>query len=115
MPFRGYVVDNAGLAQPATDGITAATPIGSAPTLNAIINRVTTCPSGGIVVLPPSAAGAWITVINGQATNALLVNCSGSVDVINNLAQGTGFSVAALKTVVCTCPAVGSWWTNLSA
>jgi len=99
------------------DGLTA-TPSGTQSTsllLTAQINRVSTVASAADgVKLPPSVAGAQITVINDAATNAMQVFGT-APDTINDVATATGVSQAAQKSAIYSCSVAGKWYRNLSA
>lgn len=82
---------------------------GSAVALAGMINRVTTCPSSGGVLLPASAGGLMITVINSGA-NTLSVFPAGS-DTINSLAASAAFLVPAGGVALFNCTVAGSWFT----
>ncbi|KVU10666.1 hypothetical protein WK62_05220 [Burkholderia ubonensis] len=88
---------------------------GSATPLPAMINRVTAVASAGdSVVLPASAAGLQLMVVNATATNSMNV-FPASGDAINALSVNTAFAVAAGKTAEFYCTNAGQWHTILSA
>ncbi len=88
---------------------------GSATPLPAMINRVTTVASAGdSVVLPASAPGLMVMVVNATATNSMNVFPAGA-DAINALAASTAFAVAAGKTAEFYCTNSGQWHSLLSA
>lgn len=87
----------------------------SALLLTAAINRVSTVANANdSVKLPPSTAGASITVINGAASNSMQVFGT-SPDTVNDVATGTGVAQAAGKTAIYSCPVAGKWYRLLSA
>lgn len=88
---------------------------GSATPLPAMINRVTTVASAGdSVVLPASAPGLMVMVVNATATNAMNVFPNGT-DQINVLGASAAFSLAASKTAEFYCTNAGQWHSLLSA
>ncbi|CAM2142677.1 conserved protein of unknown function [Pararobbsia alpina] len=109
---------SAGFAtETALNGITAHAGGGqsSATPLPASINRVTTVASANdSVLLPASAPGMILTVVNATATNAMAVFPAGT-DAINALSASTAFSVAAGKTATFYCTNAGQWHSILSA
>jgi hypothetical protein len=79
--------------------------------LTAQNNRITTvATSGDSVVLPPSAPGMEIFVINHGA-NPLQIYGLGS-DTINDVASGTGVSMMQNSLVLFICVTKGSWYTE---
>lgn len=101
--------------QTALNGITAHSGGGqtNATPLTAMINRVTTVAAAAdSVLLPASAPGMEITVVNATATNAMTVYPTGS-DTIN--AAATSFSVVAAKTATFYCTNAGQWHSLLTA
>lgn len=81
---------------------------GSAFALTAQVNRVTTVAApGDSVLLPASAAGLQIVVINNGA-NAMQVFGAGT-DTINGIATATGVSQIVNSVVQYNCSVVGSW------
>jgi hypothetical protein len=84
--------------------------------LNSQFNYVATVGGAGYsVLLPVSAPGHQITVINAQATNALNVfpNAGGTgTEKINALAANAAFSLGASKSVDFQCYVAGQWYTN---
>ena len=108
---QGYTTETAlnGITAHAGGGQSSATP------LPAMINRVTTVASAGdSVLLPASAPGMELTVVNATATNAMNVFPNGT-DAINALSASTAFSVAAGKTATFYCTNAGQWHSILSA
>jgi hypothetical protein len=101
----------------ALDGLTAHAGggQGSATALPASINRFTTVASANdSAVLPASAPGMQITVVNATATNSMNV-FPASGDAINALSANAAFGVAAGKTATFFCTAAGQWHTILTA
>ncbi len=101
----------------ALNGITAHAGGGqsSATPLPAMINRVTTVATAAdSVVLPPSAPGLVIVVVNAAASNSMNVFPNGT-DAINALAASTAFAVAAGKTCEFYCTNAGQWHSLLSS
>ena len=88
---------------------------GSATLLTAMMNRVTTVASANdSVILPTSANGMSLTIINAAATNSMnLFPATG--ETINSLGANAAFAVAAGKTVEAYCCTAGQWHTILSA
>lgn len=88
---------------------------GSATPLVAMINRITTVAAAGdSVVLPTSAPGLMVMVVNATATNAANVFPLGT-DAINALGASAAFSLAAGKTAEFYCTNTGQWHSILSA
>lgn len=88
---------------------------GSATALPAAINRVTTVASAAdSVVLPASAPGLQIMVVNATATNSMNV-FPASGDAINALSANAAFAVAATKVATFYCTNAGQWHTILTA
>ncbi len=88
---------------------------GSATPLTASLNRVTTVGSANdSVVLPASAVGLEITVVNAAASNSMNV-FPASGEAINALSANTAFAVAAGKTATFYCTNTGQWHSILSA
>jgi hypothetical protein len=100
-------VDN--LTAKAGGGQSGATP------LTAMMNRVVTVASAAdSVLLPASAAGMNLTVINAHASNSMnMFPATG--ETINALSANAAFAVAAGKTVEVYCVSAGQWHTILSA
>ena len=105
------------LTQSSVDSITAHAGggQGSATPLTAMINRVTTVATANdSVLLPVSANGMSLTVINATASNSMnMFPASG--EAINALGANAAFAVAAGKTVEAYCVTAGQWHTILSA
>jgi hypothetical protein len=79
------------------------------------IARVTVVASAGdSVILPASAPGLEITVVNAAAANSMNVFPAVG-DAINALGANTAFAVAAGKTCTFYCATSGQWHTQLSA
>jgi hypothetical protein len=77
--------------------------------LTATINRVTTVATAAdSVLLPAARAGAFVTVINAAAANAMNVFPQ-TGQVINALAANTALSVVANRTVTFFCAVDGTW------
>ena len=89
-------------------GQTGATPM--TKTLNRIATVATIADS---VMLPPSAAGLLLFVVNG-ATNSMQVFGAGT-DTINDVTYGTGVAHAGGKSAIYFCPVAGKWYRVLSA
>lgn len=88
---------------------------GSATALPAMINRVTTVGTAAdSVVLPASAPGLQIIVINAAASNSMNV-FPASGESINALSANTAFAVAANKTATFYCTNSGQWHSVLTA
>lgn len=101
----------------ATDAITAHAGGGqaSATALTSTINRVSTVATAAdSVKLPASAAGLYVMLVNGAATNSMQVFGSGT-DTINDVATGTGVAQAAGVSAIYFCPVAGKWYRVLSA
>lgn len=101
------------------DGITAHAGGGQANAFpipgNVQIARVTVVASGNdSVLLPPSAPGLEITVVNATAATSMNVYATGA-EVINAIAANSPFAVAGTKTVTFYCATAGQWHTQLSA
>lgn len=107
-----------GLAtQSVQDGLTAKAGggQGGGPTINRMINRVTTVATAAdSVTLPASAKGLTITLVNAAAANSMNV-FPNTGDAINALAANTAFALAAGKTATFYCTASGQWHSILSA
>lgn len=88
---------------------------GGGPTINRMINRITTVATAAdSVTLPASIAGMQITIINAAAANSMNV-FPATGDVINALGANTAFAVAANKTATFYCTAAGQWHSVLTA
>lgn len=75
------------------------------------VNRVTTVATpGDSVMLPPSAAGLTIIVIN-NGTNPMQVYGAGT-DTIDGVATATGVSQMQGSNVIYVCTTAGAWTTN---
>lgn len=75
----------------------------------AVINRFTTVASANdSALLPASAAGLYVVVINNTA-NAMQIYGSGT-DTINGVATGTGISLTANSVGIYFCPVAGVWF-----
>lgn len=83
---------------------------GGALLLPALVNRVTTAAASTGVLLPVSAAGLVVTVINRGANN-LKIYGSGT-DVINSIATATGTTQQPNSITVYTCTVAGNWETD---
>ena len=107
-----------GLAtQSAQDGLTAKAGggQGGGPTINRMINRVTTVATAAdSITLPVSARGLTITIVNAAAANSMNV-FPNTGDAINALAANAAYALAAGKTATFYCTAAGQWHTVLSA
>lgn len=100
----------------AEDSITAKAGGGktNARVLTAQVNRITVCATAAdSVLLPPSAAGLSVTVINSGAASAQVFGAG--IDTINGVATGTGVSQAAGVTVTYICLTAGAWFTLVGA
>ena len=83
----------------------------SATPLTSTISRVTTGAAiGASVMLPASAPGLDILVIN-SAANSITVFGSGS-DTLNGLASGVGVSQMISSMVLYACTTLGAWFTE---
>ena len=101
----------------ATDAIAAVNPgaQGTAILLTTTINRVTTVPAAASgVILPASAPGLEVTIVNAHASNSITVFAQGS-DTIDGTAGSTGYVQAATKTATYFCTVAGAWHKQLSA
>lgn len=99
-----------------TEGITAtaAGTQANSVQLTTSINRITTVATlNDGILLPVSAPGVSITIINAGA-NGLKLFAVGT-DTINGTAGATGIALAAGKTLTAYCTAAGAWHTMLSA
>ena len=86
----------------------------SGPTINRMLNRVTTVATAGdAITLPASARGLSITVVNAGANSMNVFPFTG--DAVNALGANTAFALAAGKTATFYCTAVGQWHSILSA
>lgn len=82
--------------------------------LTAGINRVTVCATlADSSLLPPSFAGARLTVSNFGAASMNVFPATG--EQINALGANAAFAVAAGKAALFECPVVGTWQSILSA
>ena len=85
------------------------------PTINRMLNRITTVATAGdSVTLPASARGLSITVVNAASANSMNV-FPFTGDAVNALGANTAFALAAGKTATFYCTAVGQWHSILSA
>lgn len=112
-PTFGSLFLTALLNESSTDTIVAHAGGGQAlaTPLTKEVNRVTTVATAGdSVLLPPSAAGLTIMVINHGA-NAMQVFGSGS-DTINDVAAATGVPQMIGSLVIYTCVTAGAWYTE---
>lgn len=101
------------LFESATDTITAHAGGGqaSATPLTKELNRLTTvATTGDSVLLPPSAAGLTIIVINHGANPAQVFG-SGS-DTIDDQAAATGVSQMQGSVTIYSCTTAGAWYSN---
>lgn len=101
------------LNESATDAIVAHAGGGQAlaTPLTKEINRIVTVATpGDSVLLPPSANGLTIMVINHGA-NAMQVFGSGA-DTVNDVAAATGVSQMPGSLVIYTCVTAGAWYTE---
>lgn len=107
-----------GLAtQSVQDGLTAKAGggQGGGPTINRMINRVTTVATAAdSTTLPASAKGLTITMVNAAAANSMNVFPAVG-DAINALGANAAFALAAGKTATFFCTAAGQWHSILSA
>lgn len=99
-----------GLAtESAANGVSAAgTTQGTATLLSSLINRITTVGANAGVVLPASAAGLIITVINSGANTLSVYPDTGST--INGLGTNIPTLLPVGQTVTLFCPVAGSWF-----
>jgi hypothetical protein len=86
-----------------------ATPIRSALTLIAVCAT-----AGDSVMLPPAVGGQMLWMTNAGAASAQLFASIGA-DTINGVANGTGISLAAGKSITLMSPLAGAWFGILSA
>ena len=97
--------------QSSQDGLTAKAGggQGGGPTINRMINRVTTVATAAdSVTLPASATGMTITVINAAAANSMnMFPATG--ETINGGAANAALAVAANKTASGYCAGTGNW------
>lgn len=84
--------------------------------LTTVLNRVVTVAAANdSVLLPPSAAGLQIDIVNAHATNALSVYPAGS-DAVNSNGSSGPYSLAAGKRATFSCSGAGvPWHVALSA
>jgi hypothetical protein len=81
--------------------------------LTAQVNRVTTVANAAdSVLLPASAPGLWVVVVNSGA-NAMQVFGKGT-DTIDGVATATGVSQSAGFAVMYTCVTAGAWFASAS-
>ncbi|MGH6716158.1 MAG: hypothetical protein ACREDC_08235 [Bradyrhizobium sp.] len=107
-----------GILQSVTNGITATAggTQAAAVALMTMINRVATVATGAdSVALPRAIAGMMVLVINDGANSVDVYTVNGGTDVINALSDATAYALAATKSALFFCPAVGQWCTLLSA
>jgi hypothetical protein len=85
----------------------------TATLLTADTNLVNVVPSGGAVKLPRAESGRSITVINGQATNALTiwpyVGDGINTQSINTILTG---NLAVNTAIIFYCGVQGTWWSK---
>jgi hypothetical protein len=85
---------------------------GSAYPITKMISRVSVVASANdSVVLPVSAAGTQITVLNGAASNSMNV-FPASGEAVNSLGANAAFAAAAGTVTIFTCVTAGVWWTK---
>lgn len=95
---------------PAANSITAFAGGGqsSATALTAQVNRITTCATtADSVRLPASAAGLIVEIVNAGAASAQVYGAS--TDTIDEVATGTGVSLAAAARAHYFCVVAGKW------
>lgn len=105
------------MTESAVNGITAFAGggQGSAVSLPAMMNRVTTVASANdSVKLPLATVGLSVTAVNAAAANSMNVFPS-TGDAINALGANAAFAVTANKTVTFFCVSAGVWHSILSA
>lgn len=98
------------IQQLAVDNITARAGGGkaSATALTGQINRIATVATAAdSALLPASAAGLWVIVINDGANAAQIFGAG--TDTINGVATGTGVSQGAGYTTIYSCAVAGKW------
>lgn len=95
----------------AANGLTAAgTTQANALATTTQTTRLTTVAAGTGILLPPSAAGLEVMVINHGA-NAVMVYGAGT-DTIDDIATATGVSQMQNSLVIYTCANAGSWYSE---
>lgn len=88
---------------------------GGGPTINRMLNRVTTVATAGdSITLPVSVSGLQLTVVNAAGANSMNV-FPASGEQINALGANAAFALAAGKTLTLYCVTAGQWHTILSA
>lgn len=88
---------------------------GGGPTINRMINRVTTVATAAdSVTLPVSVAGMQVTIINAAAANSMNV-FPATGEAINALSANTALAVAANKTATFYCATAGTWHSVVTA
>lgn len=103
--------------QAGADNLTAHAGGGQVPgtPCTGILNRFTTVATAAdSALLPPSIAGADITVVNAAGVNSMNVFPAVG-DAINALGANAAFALAAGKTVTFYCVTAGQWHSILSA
>jgi hypothetical protein len=88
---------------------------GGGPTINRMINRVTTVASAAdSITLPASVSGMQIVAINAAGVNSMNV-FPATGEQINALGANAAFALAAGKTAQFNCVTAGQWHSILSA
>lgn len=119
IPSRVLSSGNSGLATTSIcgDAATALTAAGSnqatALQLSAVYNTVGTTASSTGVLLPPSEAGAMVTVHNDGANTLQVYAPVGST--IDTIASATGVSIATTKRRLFICTSSTTWSSLLGA
>ena len=100
-----------------TTGVSAAgTTLATATALAAVTNLVSTVASGSGVKLPTAATvNDWCFVYNDGGANSLLVYPDASTSKINQLAVGTGITLAPNTACIFVKVTSTRWIANLSA
>jgi hypothetical protein len=84
---------------------------GGGPTINRMMNRITTVATAAdSITLPLSVAGMQVMVTNAAAVNSMNV-FPGVGDAINALATNAAFALTVGKTVTFVCYTSGQWHT----
>ena len=106
-----------GLQTQSTQDLLTAKPGGTqlgGPTINRMLNRVTTVATlGDSVTLPLSARGLSITIVNAAALSMSVFPFTG--DTINALGANAAFALPAGKPATFYCTSTGQWHAILSA
>jgi hypothetical protein len=102
--YAGTITARAGGGRPNATRITAA------------VNRISVCATAAdSVALPPAVGGQVIYVQNSGAAACQVFADTGTSDTINGVAAATGISLAAAGKASFASPAIGVWFSLLSA